>query len=132
MDALPLILKTIKEFMDQFQLKKNNIPPICGKPTFTLCQPLIDAIKKNLINMTDDWDVIYGKLHCLEDTSQLPHGPLAQVVPSSNQGQLAPFLPPTTNREQHNYVSTHHENQKKMVRGFECRRSMQESHHLDH
>ena len=99
--------------MDQMQVKKNDILTICGRPTFTSCQPLIDAVEKNLINMADDRDVIYGKLHCLENTGQLPHGSLAQVVPSSNQGQLAPFVQPTTNWEQHNYVSTHHENQKK-------------------
>ena len=62
--------------------------------------------------MTDDHNIIYGKIHRLEDTSQLPHGPLAQVVPSSNQGQLTPFFSPTTNWEQHNYVNTHHKNQK--------------------
>ena len=84
MDTTPLIPKSIKEFMDQMQVKKNDILTIRGRPTFTLCQPLIDTVEKNLINMRNNQDVIYGKLHCLEDTSQLPHGSLTQVVPSSN------------------------------------------------
>ena len=36
-------------------------------------------------------------------------------MPSSNQGQLTPFVPPTTNRGQHNFVSTHHENKKTLL-----------------
>ena len=43
----------------------------------------------------------------MEDTSQLHSGPAVQVVPSTNQGQLAPFLAPTTNWEQHNHVIIH-------------------------
>ena len=86
MDAPPPIMKSIKEFMDEIPMKKNDISAICGKPTFILCQPLMDDINKNLINMKDDRNLIYGKLHCIENTSQLPHGPVSQIVPSSNQG----------------------------------------------
>ena len=92
-------------------MKKNDIGVICGKPTFTLVQPLINAVKKNLITMLDDRDPIYGKLHLLEDTSQLPNGSAAQVVQSTNQGQLVPFLAPATNRERHNYVNIHNKAQ---------------------
>ena len=74
MDAPPLFPKSIKGFMDQMQVKKNDIQTIRGRPTFTLCHLLIDAIEKNFINMMDDRNIIYGKLHRLEDTSQLPHG----------------------------------------------------------
>ena len=81
------------------------------KPTFTSCQPLINAVEKNLIVIPDDRDPIYGKLYLLENISQLPNGPAVQVVPSSNQGQLAPFLAPTTNREQHNHVTIHNDAQ---------------------
>ena len=98
MDVPSPILKLIKSFMDEMPMKKNDIPAICGKPTFTLCQPLMDVINKNLIYMKDDRDPIYGKLHRVEDTSQLANGPVAQVVPSTNQGQLAPYVAPTTTR----------------------------------
>ena len=107
MDAPAPIPTTPKQYMEQFPLKKNDIGVIRGKPTFTSCQPLIDAVEKNFIAMPDYQNLIYGKLHRLEDTSQLPHGPAVQVVPSPNQGQLALFLPPTTNRERHNYVNLH-------------------------
>ena len=86
MDAPAPIPTTTKQYMEQFPLKKNDIGVIRGKPTFTSCQPLIDAVEKNLIAMPDDWDPIYGKLHLLEDTSQLPNGPAAQVLQSTNQG----------------------------------------------
>ena len=75
MDAPAPIPTTTKEFEDKFPLKKNDVGVIHGKPTFTSCQPLIDAVEKNLIAMPDDRDIIYGKLHRLEDTSQLPQGP---------------------------------------------------------
>ena len=63
MDASPPISKSIKEFMDEMPMKKNDIPAICGKPAKTLCQPLMDAIYKNIFNIKDDRDLIYGKLH---------------------------------------------------------------------
>ena len=92
-------------------MKKNNIPEIHGKLTFTLCKLLMDAIEKNLIHMDDERDPIYEKLHIISHKSQLPNGPVAQVVPSTHQGRLAPYVTPTTTREQHNYVSTYHKNQ---------------------
>ena len=79
MDAPAPIPTTTKQYVEQFPLKKNDIGVICGKPTFTSCQQFIDTVKKNLIAMPDDRDLIYGKLHWLEDTSQLPHGPVVQV-----------------------------------------------------
>ena len=39
-------------------------------------------------------------------------GPAQQVVPSTNQGRLVPYVPPTTVREWHNYVIRHHKDQK--------------------
>ena len=68
--------------------------------------------------MPDDWGLIFGKLHRLEDTRQLPQGPAVQVVPLTNQRQLAPFVPPTTNRERHNYVNLHHEAQKAWLEDY--------------
>ena len=85
MDAPARIPTSVKQYEELFQLKKNDIGVIRGKPTFTLLQPLQDAIEKNLIAMFDDRDPVYGKLHILEDTSQLAGGPAAQVV-SQNQG----------------------------------------------
>ena len=71
----------------------------------------MDAIDKNLLNMNNERDPIYGKLHTVSNTSQLLGGSTVQVVPSTNQGRLAPYVAPTTIREQHNYVTTHHKNQ---------------------
>ena len=80
-------------------MKENDIPAIRGKPTFTSCKPLMDAIHKNPINMNDERDPIYGKLHTVSNTSQLPGGLVVQVVPLTNQGRLEPYVAPTTTRE---------------------------------
>ena len=71
----------------------------------------MDANNKNLINMDDERDPIYGKLHIVSNTSQLLGGPAVQVVLSTNQGRLAQYVTPTTTQERHNYVTTHHKNQ---------------------
>ena len=84
MDAPPRTPMSIKQYEELFTLKKNDIGVICGKPTFTKLQPLHDAVEKNLIAIYDDRDPIYGKLHILEDTSQLPGEPDDQVEPSTN------------------------------------------------
>ena len=107
MDAPARIPTSVKQYEELFPLKKNDIGVICGKPTFTLLQPLHDALEKNLIAMPDERDTIYGKLHLLEDTSQLAGGPDDQVEPSTNQGQMEPFLAATTVRERHNNVMQH-------------------------
>ena len=111
MDTPVPIPKLIKSFMDGFVTKKNDIPPVSEKPTFTLCKPLMDAFDKNLINMEDDRDPIYGKLHLVSNTSQLLNGPALQVVASTNQGRLVAFIPIDTVRQRHNYVTRHHKNQ---------------------
>ena len=59
MDAPPRTLTIIKQYEELFPLKKNDIGVIRGKPNYTLCQLLIDAVKKNLIAMPDDRDPIY-------------------------------------------------------------------------
>ena len=92
-------------------MKKNDISVICGRPTFTSCKPLMNVIDKNLIHMDDEHDQIYEKLHIISNTSQLPGGPAVQVVLSTNQGRLVPYVAPTITWEQHNYVTTHHKNQ---------------------
>ena len=58
MDAPPRTPTSIKQYEELFPVKKNAIGVICGKPTFTLLQPLIDAVEKNLIAMRDDRDPV--------------------------------------------------------------------------
>ena len=71
----------------------------------------MDAMDKNLINMDNEHDPIYGKLHTVSNTSQLPGGPALQVVRLTIQGRLTPYVAPTTTREQYNYITKHHKNQ---------------------
>ena len=111
MDQPPTTLRSIKSFMDEMIMKKNELPAISGKPTFTSCKPLMDVINKNLINMDNECNPIYGKLHTVSNTSQPPGGPALQVVPSTNQGRLTPYVAPTTTQERHNYITRHYENQ---------------------
>ena len=47
--------------MDEIPMKKNDIPAIRGKPTFTLCQPLMADMDKNLIHMKHEGNPIYRK-----------------------------------------------------------------------
>ena len=99
MDQPPPTPKLIKSFMDEMINKKNDIPTICRKPTFTSCKLSMNAIDKSLININNEHDPIYGKLHTVSNTSQLPGGPALQVVLSTNQGILTPYVAPTTTRE---------------------------------
>ena len=59
--------------------------------------------------MADDRDTVLNKLHLLQETSVLTGGPNVQVVLSTNQGQLVPFLATTTVWEQHNYLTCHND-----------------------
>ena len=88
MDQPSPTAKSIKSFMDEFVMKKNDVPPMSGKPTFTTCKLLMDAVNKNLINMKDNRDQIYGKLHTVTSTIQLVNGLALQVVRSTNQDRL--------------------------------------------
>mmetsp|Transcript_48965 Transcript_48965/g.55453 ORF Transcript_48965/g.55453 Transcript_48965/m.55453 type:complete len:98 (+) Transcript_48965:267-560(+) len=96
MKSIPTTRKSIKEYTDEFEVKKNDVPKVIGKPTYTTVKPVLDAVDKNLIGMKDDRDDIYGKLHLVSDTSQLQGGPAQQVVPSANQGRPLPYVHPTT------------------------------------
>ena len=111
MEQVPPTAKLIESFMNEFVMKKNDIPKIRRKPTFTSVKPLLDAVDKNLINIKDDCNAIYGKLHLFTNTSQLVGGLAQQVVLSTNQGRLTPYVAPITTREQHNYVTRHYKNQ---------------------
>ena len=111
MKQAPSTAKSIKSFIDEFVAKKNDVPPISGKPSSTTCKPLLDAVDENLINMKDDRDPIYGKLHTVTNTSQLVGGLVQQMVPSTNEGRLTPYLAPTTIRKQHNYITRHYKDQ---------------------
>ena len=51
--------KSVVEFTDQFKVKRNNVPKVMGKPTYSLCKPVLDATETNLINMEDPRDNIW-------------------------------------------------------------------------
>ena len=50
----------------------------------------------NLISMLDPRDNVWGKLHLVSNTNQMPGGPAQQIVQSTNQGQQQPYVAPTT------------------------------------
>ena len=57
-------------------MKQNDVPKIVGKPTYGLVKLVLDAVEINLINMDDLQDLIWGKLHIVdENTSLLANGP---------------------------------------------------------
>ena len=88
----------------RFCKRKNDVPKVLGKPSFTAAKQLLDAVETNPIAMTDRRDTRYGKLHLMEDTSLLPNGPALQVVQSADQGQPQPYVALTTVQEQQNYL----------------------------
>ena len=79
-----------EEFASLFKVKRNDVPRIIGKPIFTVVKPILDAVKVNLINMGDDRNLIWRKLHITENARLLPNGTALQVVPSVNQGMQVP------------------------------------------
>ena len=111
MEYIPPKGKTLEEFTEQFVVKKNDVPSIRGKPTYSSCKPVLDAVEMNLINMLDPRDNIWGKLHLVANTHHMQGGPPQQIVRSTNQGQQLPYIAPTTSRERQNYFITYHQNQ---------------------
>ena len=76
---------TPEDYTKQFKIKMNDVPRIIGKPTYATIRPILDAVEMNLINMNDQQDPIWGKLHILQDTSGLANGPPAMIPDSTNQ-----------------------------------------------
>ena len=58
MEHIPPKGKTVKEYTEQFKVKKNDMPKIIGKTTYSSVKLLLDAVDTNLINMVDDRDII--------------------------------------------------------------------------
>ena len=104
LETVPAAGKSIKDIMEDFVKKQNDLQKVIGKPSFTTTKPVMDAVEINLLHMHDGRDIQFGKLHLIEDTSQLPNGPAAQVVPSVDRGQPAPYVHPTTIRQRQNYL----------------------------
>ena len=87
---------TPEDYTKQFKIKKNDVQRIVGKPTYATVKPILDAVEMNLINMDDQRDAVWGKLHILEDTSILANGPPAMIAASVNQGEQIPWVVPMT------------------------------------
>ena len=109
--SVPTTGKMIQLFMNEFVVKKNEVSKIMGKPTCTTVKPLVDAIVKNLIGMYDARDPLFGKLHLIDDRSQLVGGPAQQVLPSVDQEQPIPYVAPTIVQERKKYLHDFHEDQ---------------------
>ena len=95
---------TPEDYTKLFKIKKNDVQRIVGKPTYATVKPILDAVEINLINMNDQRDAIWGKLHILEDTSILANGPPAVIPASVNQGEQIPWVVPITNRQRETYL----------------------------
>ena len=54
MEHIPPKGKSVEAYTEDFVMKKNDVPKISGKPTFTTVKPLLDAVDRNLIGMLDD------------------------------------------------------------------------------
>ena len=78
---------TPEDYTKQFKIKKNDVPRIIGKPTYATVKQILDAVEMISINMNDQQNPIWGKLHILQDTSILPNGPAAMIPDSTNQSE---------------------------------------------
>ena len=58
MEQNPPTAKLIELYMKELVVKKNDLEPISGTPTYSNIKPLLDTIDKNLINMNDDRNII--------------------------------------------------------------------------
>ena len=96
LELIPTIGKSIKSFTVEFVVKKNDVPKIMGKSTFTTVKSLLEAIGKNPIGMYNPRNPLYGKMHLINNTSQLGGGPAQQILPSADQGRPIPYVHPTT------------------------------------
>ena len=56
METIPTAEKLVEAYADKFAVKKNEVPKIIGKPTYTIVKPLLDAVDKNLIDMYNERD----------------------------------------------------------------------------
>ena len=74
-----------EQFKAEFAVKPHTIPRIDGEPTYTMVRPIRKAVETNLIGMKDDREPVYGRLHLIDNTGNLPNG--RAVVASVNQGQ---------------------------------------------
>ena len=111
LESVPTAGKSIQSFTDEFLVKKNEVPKITDKSTYTTVKPLLDAVDKILIGMYNTRDPLFRKLHLIDDTSQLVGGPAQQVVSSADQGRPIPYVHPTTVRERQNYMHDYREDQ---------------------
>ena len=87
---------TPEDYTKQFKIKKNDVQRIVGKPTYASVKLILDAVEMNLVNMNDQRDAVWGKLHILEDTSILANGPPAVTPASVNQVEPIPWIIPIT------------------------------------
>jgi len=79
---------TQEQYANEFKVKQTEVPKIQGVPTYSTIKPIQNAVEVNLINMHNNRDPTYGKLHLITNTALavLPNRPPAPVVPSTNQG----------------------------------------------
>ena len=89
-------------------VKKNDLLKIIRKLTCLSVKLVLDGVDTNLIGMLNDRDIIWGKLHLLSNTNQIPGGSAVQIVQFINQGQQLPYVPPTIAQEQQNYLIEYH------------------------
>ena len=66
---------TADDYTEQFKVKRNNIQRMEGKPPYAMVKLVLNAVKMNLINMDDQQDAVWGKLHIIQNTSLLANGP---------------------------------------------------------
>ena len=95
---------TAEDYTKQFKMKKNDVQRIEGKPTYATVKPVLNAVKMNLINIDDQRDAVWRKLHILQDTSLLANGSGQPVVASANQGEQIPWVVPVTPRQREIYL----------------------------
>ena len=85
-------------------MKKNDVQRIEGKPTYASVKPILDTVEMNLINMDDQQDSVWGKLHIIQITNLLANGPAILVVPSTNQDEQIPWIVPVTPRQRETHL----------------------------
>ena len=61
-------IKTVEDYINEFPIQKEEVEAVHGRPTFTKCHRVIEAVKTNLIAIDDVRSPVVGKLHLAMST----------------------------------------------------------------
>jgi hypothetical protein len=60
--------KSVKEYLEAFHTKMEEVDKAAGKPTFTKAYRIVKAVKDSCMEMEDERSHL-GQLHCIMNTA---------------------------------------------------------------